>query len=255
MTAPRYQQLAGALRREILSGRRAVGEPLPSEAELCRVWSVSRGPVRQALSTLRAEGLIETSRGKQTVVSASSPTQTLSTFTPFSHWAQLSGRVAGSRTLEVSRRRAGAAVAAGLRIDDDAFVVSVVRLRLLDGAATMLERSTFVESVGRALLDFDTDSGSITDHLRAGGVEFASMRHVLDAVAADGTDAEALGIAPGAPLLRERRTSLDRAGRPFEYSDDRYRPDIVTFSITNALASDARVLADDIGEAARDPHM
>ncbi|MBN9743382.1 GntR family transcriptional regulator [Amycolatopsis sp. A1MSW2902] len=243
MFPPRYQQLAAALRADILSGERAAGEPLPSESALCREWSVSRGPVRQALAMLRTEGLIETSRGKPPVVSSPTPPQTLSTFTPFSHWARRSGRAPGSRTLEVSRKPAGVATAAMLDINPDEFIVSLVRIRLLNGVPTMLERSTFNELVGRMLFDFDTDSGSITDFLTSRGVEFTSMRHVLDAVAADETDAEALRVATGAPLLRERRTSLDRSGRPFEYSDDRYRPDLVTFSITNALTSDARTLA------------
>ena len=63
------------------------------------------------------------------------------------------------------------------------------------------------------------------------------MRHELDAVAADATDAGALEISEGAPLLRERRTSFDAEGRPFECSDDRYRPDQVTFSIMNTMTA------------------
>lgn len=60
------------------------------------------------------------------------------------------------------------------------------------------------------------------------------MRHQLDALNADATDAEHLAVEPGAALLRERRVSTNEDGRPFEFADDRYRPDRVTFSIVNS---------------------
>jgi GntR family transcriptional regulator len=66
------------------------------------------------------------------------------------------------------------------------------------------------------------------------------MEHVLDAVAAAEIDAESLGIDLGSPLLRERRTTRDRDGVVFEFADDRYRPDVVAFSIVNARTIDAR---------------
>ncbi|HEY5855769.1 MAG TPA: UTRA domain-containing protein, partial [Aldersonia sp.] len=50
-----------------------------------------------------------------------------------------------------------------------------------------------------------------------------------------------LGIDPGSPLLRERRTSRDQHGNPFEFADDRYRPDLVAFSIVNARTIDSRI--------------
>ncbi|WP_395309184.1 GntR family transcriptional regulator [Mycobacterium sp. AMU20-3851] len=241
MLPPRHQVVAAQLREEILAGKRKPGEALPSEAQLCQQWSVSRGPVRQALAKLRAEGLITGSQGKPAVVRQPDTTQTLASFTPFSQWARQSGRSAGSKTLEVSRRRASPEIAAALELSDQSFVVEVVRVRYLDGQATMLERSRFNNDVGKHLFDFDPDSGSITDFLTARGTEFAAMKHVLDAVAADAVDADALAIPGGSPLLRERRTSYDASGSPFEYSDDRYRPDVVTFSIMNSMTDDPRV--------------
>ncbi len=239
-TRIRHEHVAAVMRQRITGRDYAIGEALPSESALCAEFEVSRGPVRQALATLKNEGLIEVSRGKPAVVRSHDATQTLDTFTPFTQWARRNGRTPGSRTLEIARRRASepATVALGLTPDD--FVVEVLRVRILDGEPTMIERSTYVDAVGSLLFEFDTDSGSITDYLAARGVHFDSMEHVLDAVAAAQVDADNLGIDPGSPLLRERRTSRDGSGVAFEYADDRYRPDIVAFSIVNARTIDQR---------------
>lgn len=232
--------MAAELRHRITRRDYAIGQSLPTESALCAEFDVSRGPVRQALATLRNEGLIRVSRGKPAVVRSHDAAQTLDTFTPFTQWAQRAGRTAGSRTLEVARRRASepAIVALGLGTDD--FVVEVMRVRLLDGEPAMIERSTFIDAVGSLLFEFDTDSGSMTDYLATRGIHFDTMEHVLDAVAATEVDAENLGIDIGGPLLRERRTSRDPDGVVFEFADDRYRPDLVAFSIVNARTIDAR---------------
>ncbi|MEV6432387.1 GntR family transcriptional regulator [Nocardia sp. NPDC051463] len=245
MSEPRYEQVARELRLRILRREYQVGASLPSESLLCAQFGVSRGPVRQALAMLKNEGLVTVSRGKPAAVRSFDATQTLDTFTPFTQWARLTGRSAGSRTIEVARRRVSEPARVALGLDADDFVVEILRLRLLDGEPTMLERSTYLESIGSLLFDVDTDAISITDFLVARGVRFESMRHVLDAVAANGIDADNLAIERGSPLLRENRTSWNGEGVAFEFADDRYRPDRVAFSIVNARTIDPRDAADD----------
>ncbi|GGI93283.1 GntR family transcriptional regulator [Shewanella hanedai] len=57
-------QLTHDLGMEIVKGRYSVGSGLPSEAELCSIYSVSRSATREAVKMLSAKGLI-TSRPKQ----------------------------------------------------------------------------------------------------------------------------------------------------------------------------------------------
>jgi GntR family transcriptional regulator len=231
---PLHRRLADDLRRRIASGELPVGAPLPSEAQLCLDVGASRGPVRQALATLRAEGLIGGGRGKPPVVRARPLGQPFESFLSFSHWAAELGRRPGQRTLEVARRRVSGEAADALGLDEGDAVVELLRLRTLDGVPAMVERTTFIEPVGRLLFDFDPDSGSIFAFLRGHGVDLSVAKHLFDAVAADATDSELLGVAVGAPLLRERRRTTSSDGEPLEWSDDRYRPDLVTFTIENA---------------------
>lgn len=56
-------QIADALRARILEGVLMTGDRLPSEADLCAEFDVSRGTVREALKRLAAQNLIRTQRG------------------------------------------------------------------------------------------------------------------------------------------------------------------------------------------------
>ncbi len=72
-TQCRYSLLATALQREIEHGKFAVGKTLPTEAELCQQFNVSRCTVREALRQLRHKGLITSKQGSGSVVTAIKP--------------------------------------------------------------------------------------------------------------------------------------------------------------------------------------
>src|SRR5437870_5392849 len=67
---PRYRQVAEQLRRDVAAGRYAPGDRLPSEGDLARAFSVSRGTLRQALGELAGDGLLQTVPGHGTFVRA-----------------------------------------------------------------------------------------------------------------------------------------------------------------------------------------
>ncbi len=60
---PRYTAIENELRSEIASGQHLIGKMLPSEAELCRRFQVSRFTIRQALRGLQADGIISRTQG------------------------------------------------------------------------------------------------------------------------------------------------------------------------------------------------
>ena len=232
---PLHRRVTEELRARIGSGEWPVGMQLPSEAALCREFGTSRGPVRQALATLRAEGVVVGGRGRAPVVGRFVPSQSFSTFTSFTEWARSIGKAPGQRTLELAKRPATSVVAGLLRLGEGGAVIDVLRVRSLDGVPTMVERASFILEVGLHLADFDCDSGSLHAHLTSRGIDLRRARHTIDAVAANRLDAEVLGIATGSPLLRERRLTCDGAGRPLCVAEDRYRPELANFAIENEV--------------------
>src|SRR5207253_7328580 len=63
-----HAQVAAHVRREVREGFYPRGARLPAEVALARQLGVSRGTVRQALTSLLAEGLLETVAGRGTFV-------------------------------------------------------------------------------------------------------------------------------------------------------------------------------------------
>jgi GntR family transcriptional regulator len=70
---PAYLRIADELRGQIRSGRYPAGARLPTMAALSATHGVSAIVVRQAISVLRGEGLVETRRGGGTVVRVRPP--------------------------------------------------------------------------------------------------------------------------------------------------------------------------------------
>ena len=69
---PKYVAVATELVRQIRAGDYQRGDLLPSEPELTRQFSVSRHTVRAALRSLYEKGLVQSQRGRGTVVQSTS---------------------------------------------------------------------------------------------------------------------------------------------------------------------------------------
>src|SRR5260370_27973747 len=65
-STPRYSQLKEIIREQYASWE--AGQPIPSELELCQMYSVSRTTVRKPLDHLTQEGLLYRIQGKGTFV-------------------------------------------------------------------------------------------------------------------------------------------------------------------------------------------
>ena len=234
---PLHRRLADDLRGDIEAGRYPRGSRLPSEHELAGRHAVARGTVRQALSTLRAEGAIAVRRGARPVVLGPTRTQSFSELQSFTSWARGREEVPGGRVVELGTRPATDDEANALGLEPGDEVLGLVRVRLLNGRPVMIERTAFVPRVGTLVRTADLRTGSIYEHLAGHGIDVAQARHVIDAVPAGTLDAELLGVARRTPLLRDRRLGLAPDGEPIEWSDDRYRPDAVAFGVDNAATA------------------
>jgi len=233
---PLHYQISEELRHEIVSGRLGPGQLLPSEAELMARFGVARGTIRQALATLRADGLVSGSRGKSPVVRGARLAQPFTELLSFSAWVTSLGRKPSGKVIEFARRPADVETAAALEIPRGQTIFHLVRVRLADEEPLMIERTTFPETVGELVARLELDRLSIYAELAEQGIAFDSARQFVDAVGASATDGRLLGVPPRTPLLRVRRLSFSPSGRPLEWSEDRYLSERVTLSIDNSAS-------------------
>jgi GntR family transcriptional regulator len=234
-----YQKVAEDIKAAIASGEYPAAAKLPSENELAQRYGVSRGTIRQAFAALRADGVIASRRGARRVVFGGPRVQSFGELLSFSRWARAAGEVPGGRVVSLERRPATALEASRLALPQDASVYALVRVRLLSGRPVMVERAAYPDKVGVLVAGLDLARDSITERLEELGIVFTDAEHVIDAVSATAEEARWLGVRAGAALLRERRFTTDRAGRPVEWSDDRYLGRETAFSVRNSVTVNA----------------
>lgn len=233
---PQYRTLAANLREAIARGMFEDGR-LPSEESLASQYGVSRGTVRQALSVLRTNGLVTSRRGTPRVILGTARTQSFYELMSFTAWARAIGEEPGGRTIAIHHRLAETSELEQLHLASGAMVYCILRVRTLGRLPVMVERTCYPEPIGKLLLDVAANAASHMDPLVDDGLIFSDIEHSIDIVAADAEDARLLECPVGTSLMRERRRATDPAGTPLHWSDDRFLPGVVSFTVHTSAAT------------------
>jgi GntR family transcriptional regulator len=220
---PHYRQIEQALRLRIAGLR--PGERLPSDAELCAEFGVSRMTARNAMQRLADEGLIARQPGRGSFVAEPPAHRHANRLMTFSQEMLRTGRTPGSRVLTQVIRPSTPTEAAELGIPSGQPVVHLHRLRLGDDEPVALESAVLIGACGPAVLGADLATGSLHETLRRAGIIPRRGTGTITAAAATYADARLLGIRVGDPLLVERRVIVDNHGRRIEATESRYLAD------------------------------
>ena len=221
--APRYREIEAALRIRI--ARLRPGQRMPSDADLCAEFGVSRMTARHAMSQLADEGLVRRDPGRGTFV-AEPPTHRRANFLmTFSHEMRRQGRVPSSRIVERCVRPPTDPERADLRTGRGAEVVELRRVRLADHEPVAVETAVLTARCIEAVMAADLETGSLHEALISEGVVPTRGKSTIGAEAASSDDAVLLGIRAGTPMLVERRLIYDQRGRPIERTESRYAAD------------------------------
>ncbi|MET9490558.1 GntR family transcriptional regulator [Nocardia sp. NPDC006630] len=236
---PRYREIAEQLREAIENGEFADGESLPSEHHLSERYGVSRGTIRQTFAYLRASGIVSSRQGARRQVLRGPRAQPMTELLSFSRWARSIGETPSSRTVGTEIVTPSPEVRERLGLTQGEKAFHVERVRLLSGAAIMLESTYYPERLAAPILAMDLDAESITDNLEDYGIVFVDAEHSIEAIGATARVAELLGIHIGTPLLRTMRRTTDPAGEVLECSFDTYLGSAVAFVVRNSVAAGA----------------
>jgi GntR family transcriptional regulator len=213
---PRYYEIEQALRGRI--AKLEPHSPLPSDAELCEEFGVSRMTARGAVQRLVHEGLVYRVPGRGTFVADRPAHRSATHILSFSDEMRRKGKEPSSRVVESGPRPATEVEQERLGVEE---VYVLRRVRLADGEPVALETAVFPARVA-GVLGADLTRESLFEVLSKAGTIPTAGRAALAAEAASPEDAKLLEIKKGDPLLVERRLIRDQDGEPLEWTESRY---------------------------------
>jgi GntR family transcriptional regulator len=228
---PLYQQVRELLLARIASGVWRPAEALPSEQTLASELGVSHGTVRKALDSLAADNLVERRQGKGTYVVEH--TQESAHFR-FFKIAYPSGERAmpSCRKAAITERIAKPAERHRLGLGLEARVFQIRRDRFIDGAVAVREAIVISADLFAGLDKRQPLPNTLyTLYQSEFGVSIVSASEQIQSIAAGRDDADALGIAPGAPILEINRTAYDITGRAIELRQSRFATGKLIYSV------------------------
>jgi GntR family transcriptional regulator len=228
---PRYYQLANILRDQISNGKLEAHQPIPSERQLEKIYSVSRTTIRQAIDLLVRQGFLYREHGRGTFVSPQKLQKGISELTSFTEDMKQRGLVPGQKILEIGFVQAPDKVRQQMELPAGSErVLRIERIRLGDGVPMGLQTSYYClpgeQTISREELE---EVGSIYRILQE---KFhlipTEADETLEVTLATPREALLLQIEPGSPLLLSERTTYSQFRRVIEfvkilYRGDRYR--------------------------------
>ena len=201
--------------------------------ELCEQFNTSRGPVRQAVATLRAEGLLSSGRGRRSLVLSNTRTETFEEILSNTSWLFRMGKDPSEDMEQFGMDTASEELAEhmGINPGDEVFVVR--RVRRADGEPAVIERMAFLPSLAEVIETVDTSEQSIHRELIRAGANFNNISRAFTIEQADADIASKLGIAENAPVLRVKIKALTHNGDVLEAAEHIFRVDNLSFGLNN----------------------
>jgi len=220
---PQYRQIEQALRERISA--LLPGARLPSDAELCAEFGVSRMTARNAMQRLAEDGLIARKPGRGSFVAEPPAHRRANRLMTFTQEMRRAGRVPSSQVLVRVVRPSSTAEAESLGIPSAQPIVHLRRLRQADDEPIALESTVLIDACADAVMTADLANGSLHETLGRAGIVLRRGTSTIGAAAATAEDARLLAVGTGDPLLVERRVIADGHGRRIEATESRYPAD------------------------------
>ncbi len=199
---PLHRQLFLVLHEEIARGALAVGDPLPTEQELCEQFGVSRITVRRALADLVQQGYITRRQGVGSFVRRQISTGQHSPTRSYLEELRQTQFETHAEVLEFGLRATPQKVADKLGQVDE--VLHIVRLRRerRTGEPLLVTEAWLPAGLDGVITAEELLRTPLYRALAAAGVSVARIEHEITAEIAGPRQAQLLDTAIGAALLR-----------------------------------------------------
>ena len=204
------------------------GDRLPSEREMCAMWSLNRSTLRSAVIYLCRRGILEVRANSGIYYAGPKFQRMLQGLRSFTKEANLQGSVTQTRLLSLDRRECDRRQSGIFRVPQGTPLWHLYRLRLIDGVPLQIESCFFLTERFPDIDRFDFSKESLYRVFEEeyGAVPSQGDERIVSTRA--GEEGALLDLEEEAPILRLESRTYDQHGDILEFSRTMVRPDRTT---------------------------
>lgn len=225
-----YLQVKDILIKRIQEKVWAPNTLIPTEQELMDEFNVSRTTLRQAISILVQDGLLEKRQGKGTIVKSQQLTGN-GRLKGFAEEVAEKGLTPNSKLLRAEFKTDLYHEKSMLNIPEDEEVLVIERIRFADQIPIAIERTCWPSHIGKLFINEDLDSAKFYELLENNDIILKRAKEKISAINATLFEADLLGIRGGEAMLETERLSFGLDDRPIEFSTIKFRSDKYHYNI------------------------
>jgi GntR family transcriptional regulator, N-acetylglucosamine utilization regulator len=223
---PLHHQVYVDLKSSLDSGEYAVGERLPPERELARLYGCSLITIRRALDELSREGRLQRHQGRGTFVLPPRLDRDIGDALSFTDEMQRRGLDPETRLIAARPEAAGEIVATALQLEPGSPTLYLERLRLAGGEPLLLEMVHLPAERFPGLLASDLEHDSLYDILTDRyQTPVLRAREALEPVLLPAREAALLGAKARSLALLVEGIAFTRGEVPVEFGRTYVRGD------------------------------
>ncbi|MBO4106718.1 GntR family transcriptional regulator [Streptococcus suis] len=227
-----YITIHDKIKEQIDQGIWAIGQRLPSERDLADKFGVSRMTLRQGVTLLVEEGVLQRKVGSGTYVANTRVQEKMRGTTSFSEIVQLQGKEPSSRVLSFVKTKPNEKEIDVLALEKGEFVIRMERVRFADAVPVVYE----VASIPARLIQ-DMKKEEVTNQfyktLTKNGFKLGKTQQTIYARLANDKIAKLLNISKNHPILALRQVSYLENGQAFEFVNSQYVGERFEFYLEN----------------------
>lgn len=215
---PLYYQIREHIREKINNREYLPNSMIPSEAELCEIYGVSRVTVRRAVLDLVQEGLLTRGKGKGTFVAEDYGMTTVNGVQSFTQELLGLNMRPSAKLLSCKIHKADPFLCSKLKLGAEEDVITISRLRLTNNEPCMVEVMNFPYKLVPGLEKEDLNQSIyrlLKDNYQC---EVVFAQDIMEPIIIGEYESRLLELTTPSAGMRTYRTGRDANQSPIEYS-------------------------------------
>lgn len=223
---PLYYQITEALLDRIKRGDLKPGDALPSERELCEMYGVSRGTIRQAVLELAEKDCVQRKQGKGTIIKHPALHHDLIGDYSFGAGIMRQGMSVSSKVLTVGIVIGKRSITNRLQLESKSSLVRLHRVRCANDEPWIIEESYLPKQYFPDIEKFDFTQTLLIEILaKHYQTRLKRMEAFIEPTVAEEEHAQLLGVQVGSPALVLDRVLFNDENKPVLYNQSFVRGD------------------------------